>query len=155
MTPGIRAKYTVIICVLTALDSASLRFSHLPFSEHSWLELFPQSLQHFSLCTSLDPGTQNVRHYFISTISKCQCQIHTLHKNSKAKRYLHRNINQTKKRQHMKHTFVTTIIVNTSPLLKGKSCSDVPLKLYLATHSVPCGHGVYGNIGKSSISKHI
>ena len=45
------------------------------------------------------------------------------------------------------------MIVNTSPLLKGRSCSDVPLKLYLATHSVPCGHGVYGNKGRSLISK--
>lgn len=39
-------------------------------------------------------------------------------------------------------TFVTTMIVSTSPLLNGRSCSDVPLKLYLATHSVPCGHGL-------------
>lgn len=52
-------------------------------------------------------------------------------------------------------TFVTTIIVNTSPLLKGRSCSDVPLKLYLATHSVPCGHGVYGNMCRSQIRKHV
>lgn len=52
-------------------------------------------------------------------------------------------------------TFVTTMIVNTSPLLKGRSCSDVPLKLYLATHSVPCGHGVYGKMCKSPISKQI
>ena len=37
-------------------------------------------------------------------------------------------------------TFVAKIIVKMSPLLKGKSCSVVPLKLYLATHSVPCGH---------------
>lgn len=47
------------------------------------------------------------------------------------------------------------MIVNTSPLLKGRSCSDVPLKLYLATHSVPCGHGVYGKMCKSPISKQI
>lgn len=38
-------------------------------------------------------------------------------------------------------TFVTTMMVNTSPFLKGRSCSEVPLKLYLATHSVPCGQG--------------
>lgn len=41
-------------------------------------------------------------------------------------------------------TFVTMMMDSTSPLLKGRSCSVVPLKLYLATHSVPCGHGVYG-----------
>lgn len=35
------------ICVLTALDSACLQISHLPSSEHSWLELFPRDLQHF------------------------------------------------------------------------------------------------------------
>lgn len=63
--------------------------------------------------------------------------------------------NQAKRSLLKNITFVTTIIVSTSPLLKGRSCSDVPLKLYLATHSVPCGHGVYGNIGRSQISKHI
>lgn len=40
------------------------------------------------------------------------------------------------------------MIVSTSPLLKGRSCSDVPLKLYLATHSVPCGHGIYSDVGR-------
>lgn len=49
----------MIICVLTALDSACLQISHLPFSEHSWLELFPRDLQHSLLCTSLDPEIQN------------------------------------------------------------------------------------------------
>lgn len=48
---------------------------------------------------------------------------------------------------------MTTIIVNTSPLLKGRSCSDVPLKLYLATHSVPCGHGTCGKMDRSQISR--
>lgn len=40
-------KRTVTTCVLTALDSACLQISHLPFSGHSWLELFPRNLQHF------------------------------------------------------------------------------------------------------------
>lgn len=52
-------------------------------------------------------------------------------------------------------TFVTTIIVNTSPFLKGRSCSDVPLKLYLATHSVPCGHGAFGKTDRTPISRNI
>lgn len=47
------------------------------------------------------------------------------------------------------------MIVNTSPFLKGRSCSDVPLKLYLATHSVPCGHGAFGKMDRSQISREI
>lgn len=50
---------------------------------------------------------------------------------------------------------MTTIIVNTSPFLKGRSCSDVPLKLYLATHSVPCGHGAFGKTDRTPISRNI
>ena len=33
------------------------------------------------------------------------------------------------------------MMVSTSPLAKGRSCSLVAWKLYLATHSVPVDHG--------------
>lgn len=50
-------------------------------------------------------------------------------------------------------TLVTPMMLRTSPLQKGRSCSVVPWKLYLATHSVPGGHGVCtgqgGNRGTS------
>lgn len=36
-------------------------------------------------------------------------------------------------------TLVTATMVSTSPLQKGRSCSAVPWKLYLAIHSVPDG----------------
>lgn len=36
-------------------------------------------------------------------------------------------------------TLVTATMVSTSPLQKGRSCSAVPWKLYLAMHSVPDG----------------
>lgn len=52
-------------------------------------------------------------------------------------------------------TFVTTMMVNTSPLLKGRSCSEVPLKLYLATHSVPCGQGAWQKGGRITMSEHV
>lgn len=39
---------------------------------------------------------------------------------------------------------VTATMVRTSPLLKGRSCSAVPWKLYLAMHSVPDGHTAWG-----------
>lgn len=38
---------TTTIGVLTASDSAFLQILHLPFSEHSWLGLFPHDLQNF------------------------------------------------------------------------------------------------------------
>ncbi len=60
---------------------------------------------------------------------------------------------ESNKSSMWKITFVTTIIVNTSPLLKGRSCSDVPLKLYLATHSVPCGQGVCRDMSRLLINK--
>lgn len=41
------------------------------------------------------------------------------------------------------------MMVKMSPLLNGRSCSEVPLKLYLATHSVPWGHGLCNNEGGS------
>lgn len=38
-------------------------------------------------------------------------------------------------------TLVTPMMVNTSPLQKGRSCSLAVWKLYLAMHSVPVDHG--------------
>lgn len=40
-----------------------------------------------------------------------------------------------------KLTLVTPMMVKTSPLQKGRSCSLAVWKLYLATHSVPVDHG--------------
>lgn len=40
-------------------------------------------------------------------------------------------------------TLVTATMVSTSPLQKGRSCSAVPWKLYLAIHSVPDGQAAY------------
>ena len=44
-------------------------------------------------------------------------------------------------------TLVTATMVRTSPLLKGRSCSAVPWKLYLAIHSVPDGQTAWPGRG--------
>lgn len=44
-------------------------------------------------------------------------------------------------------TLVTATMVRTSPLLKGRSCSAVPWKLYLAIHSVPDGQTAWSGRG--------
>ena len=44
------------------------------------------------------------------------------------------------RRQQEKHTLVGLTIVRTSLLLNGKSSLEFPLKLYMATTSVPGGH---------------
>lgn len=47
-------------------------------------------------------------------------------------------------------TLVTATMVSTSPLQKGRSCSAVPWKLYLAMHSVPEGQAACrtGQVGR-------
>lgn len=70
--------------------------------------------------------------------------------------YLHKLLKYLRKSPPLwSITFVTTIIVSTSPFLKDRSCSDVPLKLYLATHSVPCGHVAFGKTDRTQMSRNI